>query len=456
MLTAPASNKMSHGQCVACHIQEPGMIAIYQHPRGVDRMLYYVTEIRVEPKDQLCIPCYDELRVAHRFKQKCTHNNINRLGRLQIGGHHQHTRPDPPTHNDSLETGGETSPTMRAENPRIPSEDCVESVLSTRRRAFSEQSCPPIAMFIKSEPSVTFDSAVSLPSTPEECLNDASTSSNSAVNEYRRKQQQQQQEPDHMEMNYSAEHTIDVVKMELELSLEDIGLRAVSLSSDSVENGFENDHHEGNGGDGVPQLNGTETKCHQLEQMLRSAALPKQHQHKEHATGSKVRRDNTNAIKFRRMLSGKISALMCRYCYRECDDPESKAIHESAHLADPKPFQCSYSDCNRLFQHRSALNRHFYTHVTPKRFKCSVCPKRFHQQSSMAVHERLHRGDRPHICPQCGKGFTHLSNVKRHIRFHNGEKPYQCGQCPARFTTSTDLRRHMNSRRCMLRSLKSE
>uniref|UniRef100_A0A182SGD4 C2H2-type domain-containing protein n=1 Tax=Anopheles maculatus TaxID=74869 RepID=A0A182SGD4_9DIPT len=248
---------------------------------------------------------------------------------------------------------------------------------------------------------------------------------------------------------------MDVVKMELELSLDDIGL-AESLSGDSAneESDEEEQEEEKVGHDSktqglaeTPAGPGTAPQCSQCDQKFHSRTALKQHQQREH---KKIRRDNTNAVKYRRVLSGKINALMCRYCYREFDDMEAKAAHEMTHLSDPKPFQCSYGDCNRLFQHRSALNRHFYTHVTPKRFKCSVCPKRFHQQSSMVVHERLHRGDKPHICPQCGKGFTHVSNVKRHIRFHNGEKPYQCGKCPARFTTSTDLRRHMNSRRCMM------
>uniref|UniRef100_A0A182Q7C2 C2H2-type domain-containing protein n=1 Tax=Anopheles farauti TaxID=69004 RepID=A0A182Q7C2_9DIPT len=378
----------------------------------------------VKSRDQLCIPCYDELRIAHRFKEKCIHNNINRLG---LGITHRsvpHTQPDLQTSDDSINAP------LVGETDHISSEECIQ--IQPARTEHSTASRLDFA--IKSEPSPTEeiqqpvtdrqqDESVLLPNDSSERLNQS---------------------------NHDAP-PIDVVKMELALSLDDIGLRAESLSEDDDEDSTKDDPH--NGQHERAFENNESVKGPALLQcvpcgipFLTRAAL-KQHQQHEH---KKIRRDNTNAVRYRRVLSGKINALMCRYCYREFNEAEAKTAHEITHLSDPKPFQCSYGDCNRLFQHRSALNRHFYTHVTPKRFKCSVCPKRFHQQSSMIVHERLHRGDKPHICPQCGKGFTHVSNVKRHIRFHNGEKPYQCGKCPARFTTSTDLRRHMNSRRCMM------
>uniref|UniRef100_A0A182JJG5 C2H2-type domain-containing protein n=1 Tax=Anopheles atroparvus TaxID=41427 RepID=A0A182JJG5_ANOAO len=429
------AGKMSRRRCVACHIQEPGMIAIYQHPRGVDRIWTYVTGIIVKSKDQLCIPCYDELRVAHRFKEKCIHNNINRLGLLPRRPPFSHVQHEPPTSDDSIPA--EPSPSVQTQDHRMPGEEC----LLVQPQASSEQQQPTGArmdFYIKAEPA------------PQE--------------ENHREDVHRPPPEEHIPLPVETggeQHQIghevppiDVVKMELELSLTDIGLRDDAYGCSTDDDGERED--DGNEVNGEMAFNnpdaGAQHPCDQCVQTFLSRAALKQHQQKEH---KKSRRDITNAVKYRRVLSGKINELMCRYCYREFGEPGAKAAHEMTHLNDPKPFQCSYADCNRLFQHRSALNRHFYTHVMPKRFKCSVCPKRFHQHSSMVVHERQHRGDRPYICPQCGKGFTHVSNVKRHIRFHNGEKPYQCGKCPARFTTSTDLRRHMNSRRCMIGSIKA-
>ncbi|XP_041786592.1 zinc finger protein 771-like [Anopheles merus] len=429
---------MSRGRCVACHIEEPGMIAIYQHPRGVDRLWTYVTGIIVKSKDELCIPCYDELRIAHRFKEKCIHNNINRLGlglpRISASHTMQQTTP---ISDDSISAPlmtpepavagrmGESSHVAAEERLQIAPGNDVSSTgrldIVIKSESLPEEQEEPLQEAVAEEQP---DDSVSL-------LNDSTAARTDCSGQ-------------------EASPALEVVKMELELSLDDIGLRAESLSVDSFNDETEEGKDDVNSKTehvDSPAESGSVLKCVQCGQLFHTRAALKQHQQLEH---KKLRRDNTNAVKFRRVLSGKINALMCRYCYREFNEPEAKALHEKTHLTDPKPFQCSYDDCNRLFQNRSALNRHFYTHVIPKRFKCSVCPKRFHQQSSMVVHERLHRGDKPHICPQCGKGFTHVSNVKRHIRFHNGEKPYQCGKCPARFTTSTDLRRHMNSRRCMM------
>uniref|UniRef100_A0A182PF20 C2H2-type domain-containing protein n=1 Tax=Anopheles epiroticus TaxID=199890 RepID=A0A182PF20_9DIPT len=420
---------------------EPGMIAIYQHPRGVDRLWTYVTGIMVKSKDQLCIPCYDELRIAHRFKQKCIHNNINRVALELPRRSASHTQQDTPTSEDSI-----SAPLMTPEplmgvrlgesSSYVTVEECHQQISAPSRNDVSTTGRHDFV--IKSE-------ALAEPEDPQEqaTTDELPNESVSLLND-------SIVPTDESGHHYEPSSALDVVKMELELSLDDIGLRAESLSADSMNDEPEEEkdapcerkEHVDPSAD-----TGAVLHCAQCEQMFHTRAALKQHQQHEH---KKLRRDNTNAVKFRRVLSGKINALMCRYCYREFEEPEAKALHEKTHLSDPKPFQCSYDDCNRLFQNRSALNRHFYTHVIPKRFKCSVCPKRFHQQSSMVVHERLHRGDKPHICPQCGKGFTHVSNVKRHIRFHNGEKPYQCGKCPARFTTSTDLRRHMNSRRCMM------
>uniref|UniRef100_A0A182MMZ9 C2H2-type domain-containing protein n=1 Tax=Anopheles culicifacies TaxID=139723 RepID=A0A182MMZ9_9DIPT len=426
---------MSRSRCVACHIEEPGMIAIYQHPRGVDRLWTYVTGIIVKAKDQLCIPCYDELRIAHRFKEKCIHNNINRLGLSLSRRSTTHTQQDTPTSDESINAPRMTPEPLLAarlgESSHVTAEECRQIQPRTehppsRHDFVIKSESPPDEDDIQNQPTIVPEGqqldCVSL-------LNDSVGQTNQSVHD-------------------TVVPSIDVVKMELELSLDDIGLNE-SLSGDSA-NEDTDDGQDSKVGENVDLPTGSDavlSHCAQCDQTFHTRTALKQHQQLEH---KKIRRDNTNAVKYRRVLSGKINALMCRYCYREFSEPEAKAAHETTHLSDPKPFQCSYADCNRLFQHRSALNRHFYTHVTPKRFKCSVCPKRFHQQSSMVVHERLHRGDKPHICPQCGKGFTHVSNVKRHIRFHNGEKPYQCGKCPARFTTSTDLRRHMNSRRCMM------
>uniref|UniRef100_A0A182T895 ZAD domain-containing protein n=1 Tax=Anopheles maculatus TaxID=74869 RepID=A0A182T895_9DIPT len=65
---------MSHQTCVSCNVKNSGMIAIYQHPNGLDEMFRTVTDVEVQSEDHLCVPCYDDMKIAYRFKQKCRQN----------------------------------------------------------------------------------------------------------------------------------------------------------------------------------------------------------------------------------------------------------------------------------------------------------------------------------------------------------------------------------------------
>ncbi|XP_040162988.1 uncharacterized protein LOC120900274 [Anopheles arabiensis] len=65
--------------CVSCRVKNNGMIAIYQHPNGLDEMFHSITDIKVQPEEHLCVPCYDDLKVAYRFKQRCIQNTAPRL-----------------------------------------------------------------------------------------------------------------------------------------------------------------------------------------------------------------------------------------------------------------------------------------------------------------------------------------------------------------------------------------
>uniref|UniRef100_A0A182N6G1 C2H2-type domain-containing protein n=1 Tax=Anopheles dirus TaxID=7168 RepID=A0A182N6G1_9DIPT len=303
---------MNRSRCVACHIEEPGMIALYQHPRSVDRLWTYVTGIIVKSRDQLCIPCYDELRIAHRFKEKCIHNNLNRLG---LGITHRslpHTQPDPPTSDDSI-----TAPLV-GETDHVSSEECLQMQPARNEHPASRHN-----FAIKSEPPPLEEiQQPVIERQPEENVLVPNDSSDQAD-----------------QTNHDAP-PIDVVKMELELSLDDIGLRAESLSDDDEDDGdsAKEDLHDAQRTT-EPSTGPAVLQCVPCGLPFLTRAALKQHQQHEH---KKIRRDNTNAVRYRRVLSGKINALMCRYCYREFDEADAKAAHETTHLSDPKPFQCSY------------------------------------------------------------------------------------------------------------------
>ncbi|XP_037925079.1 fez family zinc finger protein 1-like [Hermetia illucens] len=64
--------------CVVCNVTNRGMINIFEHPRHLDYMLNFVTEHKVERNDFLCVTCYDELKIAFKFKQECQRSRVYR------------------------------------------------------------------------------------------------------------------------------------------------------------------------------------------------------------------------------------------------------------------------------------------------------------------------------------------------------------------------------------------
>ncbi|XP_021708565.1 uncharacterized protein LOC110679010 [Aedes aegypti] len=63
--------------CIVCRTYGLGMIAIYHHPNELDKMFLFTTGIKVKDGDHLCVTCYDELKVAYRFKLKSVKNSTN-------------------------------------------------------------------------------------------------------------------------------------------------------------------------------------------------------------------------------------------------------------------------------------------------------------------------------------------------------------------------------------------
>jgi len=84
-----------------------------------------------------------------------------------------------------------------------------------------------------------------------------------------------------------------------------------------------------------------------------------------------------------------------------------------------RPFQCSYPECPKQFNHSDTLKRHLRTHTGEKPFRCSVS--------------------------ECQRSFADVSNLRRHEMSHTGFKPFKCSVChfDRRFTRSSTLKRHI-------------
>ena len=108
----------------------------------------------------------------------------------------------------------------------------------------------------------------------------------------------------------------------------------------------------------------------------------------------------------------------------------------------PRLFHCPFEGCERSTNTAGELNAHYRRRHPP--VKCSICGREFDTPSSLNKHKYTHNTPK-HVCDHCGECFHFKSHYNSHIRKHLKNPSFQCmsSGCGKWFKRKGELNAHL-------------
>ncbi|XP_069511462.1 zinc finger protein interacting with ribonucleoprotein K-like isoform X2 [Ambystoma mexicanum] len=108
------------------------------------------------------------------------------------------------------------------------------------------------------------------------------------------------------------------------------------------------------------------------------------------------------------------------------------------------------TECERSYDQKVELIRHFRTHTGARPYACTECKKSFFKKGDFTRHRRTHTGEKPYLCTDCHKSFNRKGNLDQHkILIHSGVRPFKCNECDKSFSRQCHLNKHMIKHKTM-------
>ena len=116
----------------------------------------------------------------------------------------------------------------------------------------------------------------------------------------------------------------------------------------------------------------------------------------------------------------------------------SSSAGQSSLQSREKSFSCNYGDCDKSYYKLSHLKAHYRVH-TGRDSSSEPRPVEIISNSSQCS------GEKPFNCPysDCDKIFARSDELSRHKRAHTGEKKFVCSTCSRAFVRSDHLLKHV-------------
>lgn len=140
-------------------------------------------------------------------------------------------------------------------------------------------------------------------------------------------------------------------------------------------------------------------------------------------------------------------AWSCEKCDAVFVHRSTKISHMSKIHGAPKPFECTYADCNFSCFKRDRFQAHIDKHEDPnKKFHCPICQEEFKSYNTMTIHRAKHRSQSIYSCDNCPKQFLEKRNFDLHSKLHTGKGLFHCPVCQKGFNRKEHLTKHQISK----------
>ncbi len=132
----------------------------------------------------------------------------------------------------------------------------------------------------------------------------------------------------------------------------------------------------------------------------------------------------------KRHVENAHSMYTCRnaHCVAGFKTAKGRDMHAAVHI---KKSRCC-SQCNEVFSHKYALERHMVCHAKVRKHRCLHCGRKYFRPQDLKEHLRTAHNAFTFPCDQCPYMGQSNRALKQHARVHEAPK-LKCDNCDRSF-----------------------